>query len=196
VLGIDAVELEQRPIDELVHPDDIGLLGALEPGARHRRLELRMRHRNGYWLTIEAVANDMSDDAHIDALVLTVRDVSERKAFEEQLRHRAFQDPLTQLANRALFLDRLQHALSREGRFEDLVAVLFVDLDDFKLINDSLGHARIVAVARQRPRHGSPPRRSPAGPGRSASHRTLVIEGSVLAWQRWGVCALCGRDSD
>jgi diguanylate cyclase (GGDEF)-like protein/PAS domain S-box-containing protein len=141
VLGIDASELQQRPIDELVHPDDIALLAGLEPGTRHRRLELRMRHRNGYWLTVEAVASDMSGDAHVDALVLTIRDVSERKAFEEQLRHRAFHDPLTQLANRALFLDRLQHALSREGRFEDLVAVLFVDLDDFKLINDSLGHA-------------------------------------------------------
>jgi diguanylate cyclase (GGDEF)-like protein/PAS domain S-box-containing protein len=141
VLGIDAAELESRPIGELVHPDDVGLLAALEPGARHRRLELRMRHRNGYWLTVEAVASDLSADAHIGALVLTIRDVSERKAFEEQLRHRAFHDPLTQLANRALFLDRLQHALSREGRFEDLVAVLFVDLDDFKLINDGLGHA-------------------------------------------------------
>jgi diguanylate cyclase (GGDEF)-like protein/PAS domain S-box-containing protein len=141
VLGSDPRELEHRSLAELLHPDDVALVASSEGGERHRRLELRMRHHNGYWLTVEAVANDMTADAHVGALVLTVRDVSERKAFEEQLRHRAFHDPLTQLANRALLSDRLQHALAREGRFEDQVAVLFVDLDDFKTINDALGHA-------------------------------------------------------
>jgi len=141
LLGREARELEGRPVSELVHPDDAAGLSALGAGTRHRRLELRMRHRNGYWLTVEAVASDMTADENIDALVLTIRDVSERKAFEEQLRHRAFHDPLTQLANRALFLDRLEHALHREGRFEETVGVLFVDLDDFKVVNDSLGHA-------------------------------------------------------
>jgi diguanylate cyclase (GGDEF)-like protein/PAS domain S-box-containing protein len=141
VLGRDPRELEHRNLAELLHPDDVPLVATTEGAERHRRLELRMRHHNGYWLTVEAVANDMTADAHVGALVLTVRDVSERKAFEEQLRHRAFHDPLTQLANRALLSDRLQHALAREGRFEDQVAVLFVDLDDFKTINDALGHA-------------------------------------------------------
>jgi diguanylate cyclase (GGDEF)-like protein/PAS domain S-box-containing protein len=141
VLGSDPRELEHRSLAELLHPDDVPLVVSSEGGERHRRLELRMRHHNGYWLTVEAIANDMTADAHVGALVLTVRDVSERKAFEEQLRHRAFHDPLTQLANRALLSDRLQHALAREGRFEDQVAVLFVDLDDFKTVNDALGHA-------------------------------------------------------
>jgi diguanylate cyclase (GGDEF)-like protein/PAS domain S-box-containing protein len=153
VLGLDPRELEHRSLADVLHPDDVPLLASAQGGARHRRLEIRMRHRNGYWLNVEAVANDMSADAHIEALVLTIRDVTERKAFEEQLRHRAFHDPLTQLANRALLSDRLQHALTREGRFEDQVAVLFVDLDDFKMINDTLGHASgdelLVMVARR-----------------------------------------------
>src|SRR5208283_1830846 len=83
--------------------------------------------------------------------VLTMRDVSERKGLEEELKHQVFHDALSGLANRALFRDRLEHALARAARSQTSLAVIFLDLDDFKLVNDSLGHAAgdslLIAVA-------------------------------------------------
>jgi diguanylate cyclase (GGDEF)-like protein/PAS domain S-box-containing protein len=67
-------------------------------------------------------------------------DITERKNLEQQLEHQALSDSLTGLANRALFLDRVEHALARGGRDEEPVTILFLDLDDFKTVNDSLGH--------------------------------------------------------
>jgi diguanylate cyclase (GGDEF)-like protein len=72
--------------------------------------------------------------------------VSERKAFEDQLAHQAFHDPVTNLANRALFVERVRHAVARARRERNQLAVIFMDLDDFKTINDSLGHAAGDAV--------------------------------------------------
>jgi diguanylate cyclase (GGDEF)-like protein len=89
---------------------------------------------------VETVAENRYADPAVDGLVLNMRDISERKAFEDELRHQAFHDSLTGLANRALYEDRLQHALAGSLRAPHSLAVLFLDLDDFKTINDSLGH--------------------------------------------------------
>ena len=72
--------------------------------------------------------------------VWSFRDATDRTRLEDELEYRAFHDPLTGLANKALYQDRLEHALARMGQSGSQLAVLFIDLDDFKTVNDSLGH--------------------------------------------------------
>ncbi len=116
--------------------DDDGL----HRGDRHT-LECSLLDSSGEWHAFELQYANLLDDEHVGGIVLNGRDVSERRAFEEQLAHQAFHDPVTSLANRALFGDRVQLALSRALRDGPGVALMFLDLDDFKTVNDSLGHA-------------------------------------------------------
>lgn len=89
----------------------------------------------------EVRCNDLRDDPTVGGLVLTLRDVTEQRQMERELTHRAFHDSLTGLANRVLFQDRVGHALSRGERSGAVTGVLFIDLDDFKVVNDTQGHA-------------------------------------------------------
>ena len=147
VFGPDWHAAEGHPLLDHVHPDDVVRVHAFLHSVMGRPLgesdeaEWRMRYPDGSWRHVSALAANLVPDPSVGGLVVTARDVHARKQFEEQLRHRAFHDPLTALANRALFYDRIEHALAREGRDEGRIAVLYLDLDDFKLVNDRLGHA-------------------------------------------------------
>ena len=145
------------PLD-VVHPDDtpavqdaLGLVVG-SPGAE-QRLDFRVQHADGSWHVVEAICTNLLADEHVSGVVVNYRDVTERKLLEERLQHQAFHDGLTDLANRALFTNRVEHALARLSRAPGALAVLFIDLDDFKTVNDSLGHGAgdelLVAVARR-----------------------------------------------
>jgi diguanylate cyclase (GGDEF)-like protein/PAS domain S-box-containing protein len=137
--------LHSRFVD-IVHPDDAGafeaLLGKLQrlPNSKGA-LECRLHSGDGRWVQCEIIAQNLQRDAHVRGIVLSSRDITERKALEAQLERKALQDPLTGLPNRALFRDRVVHTLAQPLRAERCNALLFLDLDDFKNVNDSLGHA-------------------------------------------------------
>ncbi|MFJ5231438.1 putative bifunctional diguanylate cyclase/phosphodiesterase [Kitasatospora sp. NPDC088391] len=103
----------------------------------HWRLLRRDRTR----IEAEVRFDDLRADPTVEGLVLTLRDVTEQREMERELTHLAFHDPLTGLANRVLFQDRATHALDRAERSGTVTGVLFVDLDDFKAVNDTRGHA-------------------------------------------------------
>jgi diguanylate cyclase (GGDEF)-like protein/PAS domain S-box-containing protein len=118
-----------------------------------RAIEVEVRGPDGSPRTVEATLTNLLHEPSVEGFVVNARDITVRKELEGQLRHRAFHDPLTELANRALFGDRLEHALARRGRSPDTLSVLFLDLDDFKNVNDSLGHDvgdQLLAAVSQR----------------------------------------------
>ena len=147
VLGHKASKLEGTRLTVLIHQDDrtnvLQFLtsGGVQGDAHTGLTEFRMKHRDDFWLHVEALRTNLMHDENVKGIVLNTRDVSERKAFEEQLAHQAFHDGVTGLANRALFKDRVEHMIERRSRDSLPVSILFMDLDDFKTINDSLGHA-------------------------------------------------------
>jgi diguanylate cyclase (GGDEF)-like protein/PAS domain S-box-containing protein len=144
LLGYAPGSLIDAPITSIAHPDDADLfesfLQAVVDGRGPATLRARLRHVDGRWYEVETVAENRYADPAVEGLVLNMRDISERTALEDELRHQAFHDSLTGLANRALYENRLQHALAGSLRARHTLAVLFFDLDDFKTINDSLGH--------------------------------------------------------
>ena len=135
-----------RPIIDLVASDDreasaveLMRVVTLGPGSTVK-FEVSLVRVDGQRRRMEATIANLLGGEAVDGMVATFRDVTEQRNLERQLSHRAFHDELTGLANRALFLDRMDHALQVARPETDPLVVLFVDLDDFKSVNDALGH--------------------------------------------------------
>jgi diguanylate cyclase (GGDEF)-like protein/PAS domain S-box-containing protein len=145
ILGYPERALRSLPLPAIVHPDDGALVqemtrslrgGTIRDAAR----ELRCRHRQGHYVWINLTMSSMRDGAGEFKFIVVVEDISQRKQVERELLHLACHDVLTGLPNRKLLRDRLDQAVLDAGREQGALAVLFIDLDRFKNVNDSLGH--------------------------------------------------------
>lgn len=145
LLGLPPEDVVGRVSTDFVHPDDqqrveLQLGALLQEQGTTEPIQFRMPHTGGGWRHVEAVVTDMRARPAIEGYVANVRDITERKEAEQLLAHQALHDPLTGLPNRTLILDRAEQMLARSRRSHQEVAALFVDLDNFKDINDTLGH--------------------------------------------------------
>ena len=161
--GWDIDELSGQRLHDFLHhskPDgtpypseECPIYAVFKTGATLSRDNEVFWRKDGTHFPVEYVSTPIIEGDKILGAVVTFKDITERKALEKKLQYQAFHDPLTDLPNRALFMDRLGHALARAGQQASEVAVLFTDLDNFKVINDSLGHKAgdqlLVAVAQR-----------------------------------------------
>src|SRR5579871_639176 len=145
LVGREPEELIGTRATDLVHPDDRELVEAqlrslLQAKAVTDPLQMRMSHTDGVWRYVEAVVSNQTDRRSVGGYVAHLRDITDRKFAEAKLEHQALHDPLTGLPNRTLIIDRAEQMLARARRNHHEAAALFVDLDNFKDINDTLGH--------------------------------------------------------
>jgi diguanylate cyclase (GGDEF)-like protein/PAS domain S-box-containing protein len=144
VLGYPSADVVSILGETLIHPDDrAGLHAAMAaagvPGSVIHK-EVRLRRSDGDWLWFEAAITNLTADPNVNGFVADLRDITRRKNAEDQLAHAALHDALTGLPNRTLILNRAEQMLARSRRQHTPLAALFLDLDNFKDINDTLGH--------------------------------------------------------
>jgi diguanylate cyclase (GGDEF)-like protein/PAS domain S-box-containing protein len=145
VWAVSPADLLGTQILQRIHPDDLPaarahLAETIKQPATNIATELRVQHGDGSWRSCAVVANNLLGQPAVAGIVMTYSDITQSKRFEDQLKHLAFHDPLTGLPNRALFTDRLERALAHADRDSRSVGLLFLDVDNFKVVNDSLGH--------------------------------------------------------
>ncbi len=143
--GVTPDDMIGRDAVSLTHPDDqervwAELAARLLDDAVTDPLEVRMAHADGSWRYAEVIVSDLRSQPSVEGFVANVRDITERKEAEALLAHQALHDPLTSLANRTLIHDRTEQMLVRSRRSHEPIAALFIDLDNFKEVNDTLGH--------------------------------------------------------
>ncbi len=154
LLGMTVADLVGRPIFELLHPDTLARAASVfnqilsQPGDAVTIDDFRMNHATGGQLWCEATATNLLHDDDVAAIVFNAYDVTDRRIAEKRLELLASRDPLTGLANRRRLEQRLDEAFEAAARVDGTVALALVDVDDFKLVNDGLGHDVGDAVIR------------------------------------------------
>jgi diguanylate cyclase (GGDEF)-like protein/PAS domain S-box-containing protein len=146
VLGYCVEEIVGRKICDFIHPEDLeearsALKSGFSEPSKPVTINMRLLHKEGVWLYVESIGTNQVNTPGIEGLVLNSRDVTERRMAEQELDYLAYHDALTELPNRVLFIEQLSWAIDSAERNGHMSAVLFLDLDRFKVINDTLGHS-------------------------------------------------------
>lgn len=146
LLGYTEAELEGTSFLGYVHPRERQaarkIFADIVAGKRQEAQgELRFMHKSGTWVWLEGFAQNLLHDPSVGAIVINYRDITQRKATEKQLEYQAYYDALSGLPNRLLFRDRVVNAIAQGRRNRRAIAVMYLDLDHFKLVNDGLGHS-------------------------------------------------------
>jgi diguanylate cyclase (GGDEF)-like protein/PAS domain S-box-containing protein len=137
---------EAGALAEIIHPDDLEQIQRAwarlltDKLGSTLEIESRLRRADGEWRHVWARLTNLMEDPAVGGMVLNVSDVTERREYEARLSYQALHDPLTGMANRTLLRSRLDHMATQDWKEHDSVALLYLDLDDFKQVNDTMGH--------------------------------------------------------
>jgi diguanylate cyclase (GGDEF)-like protein/PAS domain S-box-containing protein len=146
VMGYSPEEIMGTSAFPLIHPDDrqetlLSFSRTVQGTNQPVSIEFRALHQDGTWRVMEAMSDRIVESSGATSVVVNCREITQRKEAEETIRHLAYHDALTGLPNRALLGDRLTVALAKARRSSETLALIFIDLDEFKLVNDTLGHS-------------------------------------------------------